>query len=58
MAPIDVRAIQDREAFAELAEQHRRELQVRCHRMLGSFDESEDLVQESFLRAWQQRDMF
>ena len=58
MAPIDVRAIQDREAFAELAEQHRRELQVRCHRMLGSFEDAEDLVQETFLRAWRRRETY
>lgn len=48
----------DESAFAVLVERHRRELQVHCYRMLGSFEDSEDLMQETFLRAWRKRESF
>src|ERR671910_164315 len=44
--------------FDAAVERHRRELHVHCYRMLGSFEEAEDLVQETFLRAWRHRGQF
>jgi RNA polymerase sigma-70 factor (ECF subfamily) len=48
----------DEAAFARLADRYRRELQVHCYRMLGSVEDSEDLVQETFLRAWRRRETY
>ena len=43
----------DGEAFRELTDPHRRELQVHCYRMLGSFQDAEDTLQDTLLAAWQ-----
>jgi RNA polymerase sigma-70 factor (ECF subfamily) len=48
----------DHAAFGELADRYRKQLQVHCYRMLGSMDDAEDLVQDTFLRAWNKRDTF
>ena len=46
------------EDFDDLVRRYRHELHVYCYRMLGSFDEAEDHVQEVLLRAWRSRDRF
>jgi RNA polymerase sigma-70 factor (TIGR02960 family) len=48
----------DHSSFEVLTERHRRELHVHCYRMLASFDEAEDAVQETFLKAWRGRSGF
>ncbi|MDA0137653.1 RNA polymerase subunit sigma-70 [Solirubrobacter deserti] len=53
-----VAELKDERAFAGVVERHRRELHVHCYRMLGSYEEAEDLTQETFLRAWRKRETY
>jgi RNA polymerase sigma-70 factor, ECF subfamily len=46
------------EAFEKLVEPYRRELLVHCYRILGSFEDAEDILQETLVRAWKRLDSF
>lgn len=57
-AEVDAALAGDEGAFGALVESARWELRVHCYRMLGSYDDAEDIVQETFLRAWRRRETY
>ncbi len=48
----------DHEAFELLVDPYRRQLLVHCYRILGSFEDAEDMLQETLLRVWKRLDTF
>ena len=48
----------DQEAFAQLVEPYRKQLMVHCYRILGSFEDAEDMLQETLVRVWKRLDSF
>ena len=48
----------DEDAFAQLTEPYRRELQLHCYRVVGSLQDAEDLLQETLLAAWRGLEQF
>jgi RNA polymerase sigma-70 factor (ECF subfamily) len=48
----------NQEAFAQLTDPHHHELLVHCYRILGSFEDAEDMLQETLVRVWKHLDSF
>jgi len=48
----------DQEAFAQLVDPYRKQLFVHCYRILGSFEDAEDMLQETLVRVWKRLDSF
>ena len=48
----------DQDAFGRLVDPYRRELLVHCYHILGSYEDAEDTLQETLLRAWRRLDSF
>src|SRR5215208_3273314 len=48
----------DQEAFAQLIDPYRKQILVHCYRILGSFEDAEDMLQETLLRVWKRLDTF
>jgi len=48
----------DQEAFAQLVDPYRKQLLVHCYRILGSFEDAEDMLQETLVRVWKRLDSF
>src|SRR6202142_3393177 len=58
MTPLVRARAGDGEAFRELTDPYRRELQLHCYRILGSVQDAEDMLQETLLAAWRGLDGF
>jgi RNA polymerase sigma-70 factor (ECF subfamily) len=56
--PLTLARAGDENAFRELTEPYRHELQLHCYRIVGSTQDAEDLVQETLLAAWRGLDQF
>jgi RNA polymerase sigma-70 factor (TIGR02960 family) len=57
-ATLDRARAGDAQAFRDLVDPYRRELQLHCYRILGSLTDAEDMLQETLLAAWRGLDRF